>query len=126
VSQVLRFPGGNEHPSHVADSSARSAPDAAARLASSLSALEREIADLWRDSIGARDAAWSQRLAELSHTLRRAALMLEGESLIGESVSGPAIPAGRDRRHDGSDASGPETSTPGVRKIWVSAKSVGG
>ena len=45
--------------------------------------LEREIEHLWRESMEAHDPAMSQRLAEVSHALKRAALLLEHDGSIG-------------------------------------------
>ena len=45
--------------------------------------LEREIEQLWRESMEAHDPATSQRLAELSHALKRAALPLGHDGPIG-------------------------------------------
>lgn len=45
--------------------------------------LEREIEHLWRLSMEAHDPAMSQRLAEVSHALKRAALLLEHDGSIG-------------------------------------------
>jgi hypothetical protein len=45
--------------------------------------VEREIDHLWRDSMKADDQAMSQRLAELSHALQRAARLLEHHDAIG-------------------------------------------
>jgi hypothetical protein len=45
--------------------------------------VEQEIDRLWCDSMRADDRAMSQRLAELSHALQRAARLLEREDAIG-------------------------------------------
>ena len=45
--------------------------------------LEQEVEHLWRDSMEAHDPAMSQRLAEVSHALKRAALLLEHDGSIG-------------------------------------------
>ena len=45
-----------------------------------MAGVEREIDHLWRDSMKADDSAMSQRLAEVSHTLDRAARLLEHNS----------------------------------------------
>jgi hypothetical protein len=45
--------------------------------------VEREVGRLWRDSMQADDRAMTQRLAEVSHTLHRAARMLEHNDAIG-------------------------------------------
>jgi hypothetical protein len=42
--------------------------------------VEREVGRLWRDSMREHDRAMSQRLAEVSHTLHRAARMLEHDN----------------------------------------------
>ena len=48
-----------------------------ARARAAMARVEREIDQLWRDSMKAHDAAMSQRLAELSHALGRAAHLLQ-------------------------------------------------
>ena len=45
--------------------------------------LEQAVEHLWRDSMEAHDPAMSQRLAEVSHALKRAALLLEHDGSIG-------------------------------------------
>ncbi len=58
--------------------------DSEAVLASAGAAMEQvehEIEDLWRDSMQVDDRALSQRLAELSHAVHRAARMLDHESI---------------------------------------------
>jgi hypothetical protein len=45
--------------------------------------LEREIDHLWRESMEAHDPAMSQRLADVSHALKRAARLLEHDRSIG-------------------------------------------
>jgi hypothetical protein len=45
--------------------------------------VEREIDQLWRDSMTADDRATSQRLAQVSHALHRAARLLADEEAIG-------------------------------------------
>ena len=45
--------------------------------------VEREVDHLWRDSMKADDRAMSQRLAEVSHALHRAARLLEHDDAIG-------------------------------------------
>ena len=60
--------------------------DSNAALASAgmaVARVEREIDHLWRDSMNADDHATSQRLAEVSRALRRAALLLEHDDAIG-------------------------------------------
>jgi hypothetical protein len=60
--------------------------DSGAALASAGAAVarvEREIDQLWRDSMLADDRATSQRLAEVGHALHRAALLLECDDAIG-------------------------------------------
>jgi hypothetical protein len=60
--------------------------DSEAALASAGAALarvEQEVDQLWCDSMQALDRATSQRLAELSHALHRAALLLEHDDAIG-------------------------------------------
>jgi hypothetical protein len=54
-----------------------------ARAEAAMARLEREIDHLWRDSMEADDRAMSQRLAEVSHALKRAALLLEHDDTIG-------------------------------------------
>ena len=48
-----------------------------ARARAAMARVEREIDQLWRDSMKAHDPAMSQRLAELSHALGRAAHLLQ-------------------------------------------------
>ena len=45
--------------------------------------VEQEIDHLWHDSMQADDRAMSQRLAEVSHALHRAARLLEHDDAIG-------------------------------------------
>ena len=45
--------------------------------------LEREIEQLWRESMEAHDPAMSERLAEVSHALQHAARLLEHDGSIG-------------------------------------------
>ena len=45
--------------------------------------VEQEIEHLWHDSMQADDRAMSQRLAEVSHALHRAARLLEHDDTIG-------------------------------------------
>jgi hypothetical protein len=55
-------------------------------LASAAAAIERveqEIDDLWFDSMNAEDLVTSQRLAEVSHALQRAARLVEPCNVIG-------------------------------------------
>lgn len=87
--QVLELAGSVGEPRRVAREPVERMPDALASVAGSLSALEREIAVLWRDTIDLRDDGWSERLAELSHALRRAAVVLQAEPMIGLASSGP-------------------------------------
>ena len=61
---------------------ADSAP-ALARAGAAVAGVEREIDHLWRDSMKADDSARSQRLAEVSHALQRAARLLEHDDAIG-------------------------------------------
>ena len=51
--------------------------------AAAMARVEREIDHLWRDSMKADDRAMSQRLAEVSHALQRAARLLEHDDTIG-------------------------------------------
>jgi hypothetical protein len=48
-----------------------------ARARAAMARVEREIDQLWRDSMKAHDPAMSQRLAELSHALRRDTHLLQ-------------------------------------------------
>ena len=48
-----------------------------------MAAVEQEIGDLWRDTIDSGDSLLSDRLVELSHAVRRAALAFENEPAIG-------------------------------------------
>jgi hypothetical protein len=62
------------------------ATDAEGVLACAVAAIERvehEIDHLWLHSMRAEDLLMSQRLAELSHALQRAAVLLESNDLIG-------------------------------------------
>jgi len=45
--------------------------------------IQREIDHLWRDSLRTDDRSTSERLAEVSHALHRAALLLERDDVIG-------------------------------------------
>jgi len=51
--------------------------------AAAMTRLEREIDNLWRESMEAHDPALSQRLADVSQALKRAALLLEHDDTIG-------------------------------------------
>jgi hypothetical protein len=53
----------------------------------SLQVAERQIEDLWRDSVGCGDVTVSDRLTEVGRVLHRAAQVLDGELLIGSGVS---------------------------------------
>jgi hypothetical protein len=53
------------------------------RAGAAMARVEREIDHLWRDSMQADDRAMSQRLAELSHALHRAAHRLGHDDAIG-------------------------------------------
>ena len=55
---------------------------ALARAGATISRVEREVGHLWRDSMKAGDRAMSQRLAEVSHALHRAARLLESDDAI--------------------------------------------
>ena len=48
-----------------------------------MAAVEQEIGDLWRDTLDGGDALLSDRLVELSHAVRRAALAFQNEPTIG-------------------------------------------
>jgi hypothetical protein len=54
-----------------------------ARAAAAIERVEQQIDHLWVDSMKAEDLAMSQRLAEVSHALRRAAILLEHDDVIG-------------------------------------------
>ena len=56
---------------------------ALASAGAAMARAEREIDHLWRDSMQIDDRAASQRLAEVSHGLRRAARLLEHDDAIG-------------------------------------------
>ena len=56
---------------------------ALASAGAAMARAEREIDHLWRDSMQTDDRAASQRLAEVSHALRRAARLLEYDDAIG-------------------------------------------
>jgi hypothetical protein len=51
--------------------------------AAAMARVEQEIDHLWRESMNAEDLAMSQRLAEVSHALQRAARLLEPDDVIG-------------------------------------------
>jgi hypothetical protein len=51
--------------------------------AEAIARVEQEIDHLWFDSMKAEDLAMSQRLAEVSHALQRAALLVEPHDVIG-------------------------------------------
>ena len=53
------------------------------RAEAAMARVERDIDQLWCDAMKAHDGAMSQRLAELSHALRRAAHQLEHDDVIG-------------------------------------------
>ena len=53
------------------------------RAGAAMVRVEQEIDHLWHDSMLTDDRAMSQRLAELSHALHRAAHMLEHDDAIG-------------------------------------------
>ena len=62
------------------------AGDSTAALAwagAAVARVELEIDHLWHGSMQADDRAMSQRLAEVSHTLHRAACLLEDDEVIG-------------------------------------------
>ena len=63
----------------VADDPETSLTQAGAAMAR----VEREIDQLWCDSMQTDDRAISQRLAELSHALHRAAHLLQNDDAIG-------------------------------------------
>ena len=65
---------------HGALDSTSAASDYASEL---MAAVEQEIGDLWRDTIDSGDSLLSDRLVELSHAVRRAALAFENEPAIG-------------------------------------------
>jgi hypothetical protein len=54
-----------------------------AGAAAAIEQVEQEIDHLWFDSMTVADLAMSQRLAEVSHALQRAARLLEPETAIG-------------------------------------------
>ena len=51
--------------------------------AAAIERVEQEIDHLWFDSMKAEDLAMSQRLAEISHALQRAAHLVERDNVIG-------------------------------------------
>jgi hypothetical protein len=57
--------------------------DLLACAAAAMARVEREIDHLWRDSMKADDGATSQRLADVSHLLQRAASLLRDHDVIG-------------------------------------------
>jgi len=64
----------------------RSVPDApgtVAEIERSLSELEHDTTDLWRETLGAGDLETATRLVHLSRALRTAKLVLRGEPLLG-------------------------------------------
>jgi hypothetical protein len=54
-----------------------------ARAAAAIERVEQQIDHLWVDSMKAEDLAMSQRLAEISHALQRAAHLVEPDNVIG-------------------------------------------
>ena len=56
---------------------------ALACAAATIEQVEQEIDHLWFDSMKAENLAMSQRLAEVSHALQRAARLLEPDNAIG-------------------------------------------
>lgn len=54
-----------------------------ARAGAAMARVEQEIEHLWYDSMQVDDRAMSQRLAEVSHALHRAARLLEHDDTIG-------------------------------------------
>ena len=56
---------------------------ALARAGAAVARVELEIDYLWHKSMEADDRAMSQRLAEVSHALHRAACVLEDDEVIG-------------------------------------------
>lgn len=58
--------------------------DSDAAIASAAAAMgraEREIDDLWHDAVVVEDPQLSERLVEVSHALRRAAYLLDEDSI---------------------------------------------
>ena len=51
--------------------------------AAAIERVEQEIDHLWFDTMKAEDLAMSQRLAEISHALQRAAHLVERDNVIG-------------------------------------------
>ena len=56
---------------------------AVACAAAAIERVEQEVDNLWFDSMKAEDRAMSQRLADASHALERAARLLETDNTIG-------------------------------------------
>ena len=56
---------------------------ALACAAAAIERVEQEIDHLWFDSMKAENLAMSQRLAEISHALQRAARLVEPDNVIG-------------------------------------------
>lgn len=56
---------------------------ALARAGAAVARVELQIDRLWHESMQADDRAMSQRLAEVSHALHRAACLLEDDEVIG-------------------------------------------
>jgi hypothetical protein len=56
---------------------------ALAGAAVAIARVEQNIDRLWRDSMTVQNRALSERLAEVSHALRHAARLLEGDHSIG-------------------------------------------
>jgi hypothetical protein len=54
-----------------------------AHATAAIERVEQEIDDLWFDSMKAEDLAMSQRLADVSHALQRAARLVEPDNVIG-------------------------------------------
>jgi hypothetical protein len=54
-----------------------------AGAAAAMARVEQEIDHLWRDSMRAADRVMSQRLADVSHALQRAARLLEHDGTVG-------------------------------------------
>jgi hypothetical protein len=63
--------------------SVRGSKAALAWAGAAVARVEQEIDHLWYDSMEADDRAMSQRLAEVSHALHRAARLLEHDDAIG-------------------------------------------
>ena len=58
-------------------------PAARASAGAAVARVELQIDRLWHESMQADDRAMSQRLAEVSHALHRAACLLEDDEVIG-------------------------------------------